>query len=233
MKILTVISNYNEEKAILNTIEDIHTNCTVDTDILIIDNCSSDLSQKLIKSTGLDYIFHPVNTGGSAGVIKTALVYSFYNDYDIYCHMDGDNQHCASELYKIIETLKKDESDIVIGSRFLERKGFQSHFLRRVGIRLFSYILTKITKNQLTDITSGFRAYNRKAIEYFTLKYKHEFEACLQMLLVASFADLKISEVPVIMRPRATGKSEINTINALKFPIFGTISLIGTLLQKH
>lgn len=233
MKILTIISNFNEENAILETIEDIKKNCRIHTDILVIDNSSIDSSISKIRKSNQDYLVHPINTGGSAGVIKTALLYSFLNNYDIYAHMDGDNQHCASELNKIIEPLLKQESDIVIGSRFIEKKGFQSHFLRRMGITLFSYILTKITKNKLTDITSGFRAYNKKAIEYFALKCKHEFEASVQMLLIASFADLKISEVPVIMRPRTTGKSEINIINALKFPVFGTISLIGTLLQKH
>lgn len=233
MKILTIISNFNEENSILETIADIKKNSRINTDILVIDNSSSDSSVYKIRQSNQDYLVHPVNTGGSAGVIKTALLYSFFNYYDIYTHMDGDNQHCAAELNKIIEPLLKKESDIVIGSRFIEKKGFQSHFLRRMGITLFSYILTKITKNKLTDITSGFRAYNRKAIEYFALKYKHEIEASVQMLLIASFAGLKISEVPVIMRPRTSGKSEINIINALKFPVYGTISLIGTLIQKH
>ena len=181
----------------------------------------------------VNYLVHPVNTGGSAGVIKTALQYAYYHNYDIYCHMDGDNQHCASELAKLVKQLTDTESDIIIGSRFIDKKGFQSNFLRRVGIKFFSYILTLITKNKLTDITSGFRAYNRKAIEYFAIRYKHELEACVQMLLIANFAGLKINEVPVIMKPRVTGKSEINLINAIKFPIYGTINLIGTFLQKH
>lgn len=233
MKILTVISNYNEEGAILNTINDIKNNCTISTDVLIIDNCSEDTSQKLIKSSGIDYIFHPVNTGGSAGVIKTALYYSFYNDYDIYCHMDGDNQHCASELEKLIRPIIENKFDVIIGSRFIEKSGFQSSFIRRAGINLFSLILSKIIKIKLTDITSGFRAYSRKSIEYFAVKYKHELEASVQMILIASFAGLKVTEVPVVMKPRSSGKSEINFFNAIKFPIFGTLSLIGTLLQKH
>ena len=187
----------------------------------------------MIKASGVDYLVHPVNTGGSAGVIKTALFYSYYHNYDIYCHMDGDNQHCAAELEKLVQPLIDNESDIVIGSRFIEKKGFQSHFLRRSGIRFFSKILSNKTKHKLTDITSGFRAYNKNAIEYFALKYKHEIEASVQMLLIASFSGLIIKEVPVIMKPRKTGKSEIHLINALKFPIYGTISLIGTLLQKH
>lgn len=233
MKILTVISNYNEEASILDTIKDLRTNCTIDSHFLVIDNSSTDRSRDLIGETDIDYLFHPVNSGGSAGVIKTALTYASYYEYDIYCHMDGDNQHCASELKKLVDEIMNTDSDIIIGSRFIQKKGFQSHFLRRAGINIFSFILSKITKHNLTDITSGFRAYNKKAIKYFAVKYKHEFEASIQMILVASFAGLKVSEVPIVMRPRATGNSEINMINALKFPVFGFISLIGTLLQKH
>ncbi|MFW5879269.1 MAG: glycosyltransferase family 2 protein [bacterium] len=232
MKILTVISNFNEEKAIKETILDVVNNASIKTDILIIDNSSSDNSLKAIKESNIDYLAHPVNTGGSAGVIKTAFVYANYHNYDIYCHMDGDNQHCASELENLIQPIINNDKDIVIGSRFIKRKGFQSSFLRRIGISIFSYILTKITKNRLTDITSGFRAYNKNAIEFFSKKFKHEIEASVQLPLVASFAGLKIMEVPVIMKPRITGKSEINFINAIKFPVYATISLIGTLLQK-
>ena len=233
MKILTVVSNYNESSALLETIDDIKKNSTIKTDILVIDNSSYNDSLHIIKSSSVNYLVHPVNTGGSAGVIKTALLYAYYHGYDIYCHMDGDNQHVAEELSKIVHPISKNEADFVLGSRFLTKEGFQSHFFRRIGINLFSFIVSKIIHNKLTDITSGFRAYNKKAIEYFAIKYKHEIEASVQMPLIASFAGLRISEVPVIMRPRTTGKSEINLVNALKFPIFGAVSLIGTLLQKH
>lgn len=234
MKILTVISNYNEEFNIQSTIEDIRNNSTISTDILVIDNSSNDKSIEIIKALGVDYLVHPVNTGGSAGVIKTALVYSKYHNYDVYCHMDGDNQHFAAELYNLIKMINDDPSvDIVVGSRFIEKEGFQSHFFRRQGIYIFSKILSKLTKTKLTDITSGFRAYNRKAIVFFATKYKHELDASVQMLLVASFNGLKIKETPVKMKPRMAGKSEINFVNALKFPIYSGINLIGTLIQKN
>lgn len=232
MKILTVISNYNEEEEILKCIEDIHYNSTIESDLFVVDNCSNDNSLNLIKDTGVSYLKHPVNTGGSAGVIKTSLLYAFMNDYDVYCHMDGDNQHNASELIKLIEPIRDGIADIVIGSRFINKDGFQSHFIRRVGINLFSTIFSKITKSRITDLTSGFRAYNRKSITFFATKYKHEFEACVQMLTIAHYANLIIKEVPVIMNPRITGKSEINFITGLKFPFFGLVSLIGTVLQK-
>ncbi len=233
MRILLVVSNYNESGAIIDTLEDIKTNAAEDIDVLVIDNCSSDDSLQKISSSGANYLVHPVNTGGSAGVIKTAFYFAHYHDYDIYCHMDGDNQHIAAELHKILSPILENKADIVIGSRFLTKEGFQSHFLRRIGIRLFSSILSMLTKTELSDITSGFRAYNRRAINYFAVKFKHEFEASIQLILVAHYANLKMMEVPVTMRARFSGKSEFNLVNALKFPIYGFINLIGTMLQKH
>ena len=232
MKILIIISNYNEEKEIINTINDIKTNSTIDADILVIDNCSQDRSINLINDSNIEYIQHPVNTGSGGGVIKTAFLYSYIKEYDIYCHMDGDNQHSAEYLSDLIEPILKDEADMIIGSRFIKKEGFQSHFFRRIGIVTFSKLLSILTKNSLTDITSGFRVFNRKTIVFFGKQYKHEFEVVVQMIMICHYANLRIKEIPVIMKPRLTGKSEINFKNAIKFPIYGLISIIGTLFQR-
>lgn len=232
MKILTVISNYNEEGAIADTIRDVQENATIQSDLLVIDNSSNDRSMDIIKKMGVDYLQHPVNTGGSEGVIKTALLYAYLNDYDVYCHMDGDNQHNANELKTIVDPILEGDSDIVIGSRFIEKKGFQSFAIRKMGIYSFSSLFSNITGKAVTDITSGFRAYNRKAIEFFADKFKHPYEPCLQMLMIAHYAGLEIKEVPVIMKPRTSGKSEINFKNAVKFPFFAMISIFGIILQR-
>jgi glycosyltransferase involved in cell wall biosynthesis len=233
MKILTVISNYNEQGAIEATIRDVRENATIRSDLLVIDNTSTDSSLEIVRKAGVSYLRHPVNTGGSAGVIKTALLYAHMYGYDVYCHMDGDHQHNARELNKIVEPIEKGEGDIIIGSRFIHMEGFQSLPMRKIGISSFSRLLSALTRQNITDLTSGFRAYNRRAITFFARQYKREFEACVQMLMVAAYAGLKICEVPVVMNPRLTGKSEINLQNALKFPLYGMISIVGTVMQKQ
>jgi len=165
-------------------------------------------------------------------LIKTAFAYAHYHGYDIYCHMDGDNQHMASELDKIVQPILDNEVDVVTGSRFITKEGFQSSFTRRMGIRSFSKMMSWVTKRPYTDITSGFRAYNRKAIEFFALRFKQEIDTIVQLELVMHYAGLKGKDVPVLMRPRETGKSEINFTNALKFPFYNIISLIGTVIQN-
>ena len=234
MKVLIVVSNYNEEKAIYDTIQDLKNNSAIKADILVIDNFSSDNSIEIIKELGIDYLIHPVNSGGSAGVIKTAFFYAWYHNYHYYCHMDGDNQHSAAELTKILNPLiENSELDIIVGSRFIERQGFQSLFFRRQGIMMFSKVISLITGNQFTDITSGFRAYNRKAITFFAKNFKQEIETVSQLELVAHFAGLKRIDVPVMMKPRLSGKSEINFKNAVKFPVYNLISIIGTLINRR
>ena len=232
MKILTVISNYNESESIAKTVLDVIENGSIEADLLVIDNCSTDSSIEQLKRLKVDYLKHPVNTGGSAGVIKTAFAYAHYHGYDIYCHMDGDNQHMASELDKIVQPILDNEVDVVTGSRFITKEGFQSSFTRRMGIRSFSKMMGWVTKRPYTDITSGFRAYNRKAIEFFALRFKQEIDTIVQLELVMHYAGLKGKDVPVLMRPRETGKSEINFTNALKFPFYNIISLIGTVIQN-
>lgn len=234
MKILLVVSNYNEEMAIQDTIDDIRKNSSIQADILVIDNCSTDRSLEIIKELNVDYLHHPVNTGGSAGVIKTAFKYAHYHNYDIYCHMDGDNQHVASELHKIVNPLLENSSiDVVTGSRFFDKEGFQSTFIRRMGIILFSKLISFVTKTKFTDITSGFRAYNKKAIEFYATKFQQEIETITQMELRMYYASLKCVDVGVKMRPRFTGKSEVNMKYALKFPVYNFISYIGTIIQNQ
>jgi len=232
MKILTVVSNYNEESAIKSTIDDIINNSTINSDLLIIDNCSTDNSLDIVRKLNIDYLKHPVNTGGSAGVIKTALAYAYYHNYDIYCHMDGDNQHKAAELIKIVQPLLDKQANVVTGTRFIDKKGFQSSFLRRRGIILFSKLISIVTGRKFTDITSGFRAYDRKAICFFAKKFKQEIETITQLELVMYYGGLKTKEVPVTMQARISGKSEFNLSNAVKFPIYNLVSFIGTIIQK-
>lgn len=233
MKILTVISNYNEEGAILDTIKDLRNNSDLTTDYLVIDNASTDNSLEIIKKENIDYLVHPVNTGSGLGVIKTAFAYAYYHDYDIYCHMDGDNQHKASELTKIIQPILDGKADVVTGSRFIEKDGFQSSFLRRLGIFFFSKLLSSVTGRRFTDITSGFRAYNKKAIRYFARNYKQEIETITQLELVMYYAGLQGIDIPVTMQPRTSGKSEFNFSNSVKFPIYNIVSFIGTIIQRY
>lgn len=232
MKILVAIIAYNEEKNIESVIKEL-LSLKYDVDLILIDNSSTDKTCQLAESLGVNFISHCINTGGAMGTVTSYFAYASKNNYDVVCQFDGDGQHIATELEKIIEPITTDKADYVIGSRFLTKRGFQSYFFRRVGIKLFSVCNSAIINKKITDSTSGFRAYGKNVIDFFGKKWKHEIHDVNQLLLLSSFWGARIEEVPVEMRARIYGKSEYNLINSISFPVKGIINILGCLLQRN
>jgi glycosyltransferase involved in cell wall biosynthesis len=231
MKILIAIITYNECQNINKVISELSL-YSDKYDLLFIDNSSYDYSKTIFDKEGKEYLMHSINTGGGFGTVTTYFLYAYRYNYDIVCQFDGDGQHIGEELNKIIEPILKGEADYVIGSRFLEKKGFQSYFFRRLGIKLFAKLDSLLIGKTLTDVTSGFKAYNKKVIDLFGNFYKHEIYDSNQMILLSHYAGAKILEVPVKMKERQIGKSEYNMINSITYPFKGIVNILGTVLQK-
>lgn len=231
MKILVAVIAYNEELNLKSTLKDLIDN-NFGYDIIVIDNGSSDKTCEVAKNLNINVVSHCINSGSSMGTVMTYFLYSKKFNYDILCQFDGDGQHIALELKKIIIPIKENKADYVIGSRFIEKKGYQSMFFRRIGISLFSNIISRVIGYKITDVTSGFRAYNKNVFEFFALKYRHEIYDTSQLLLISHFAGAKIIEVPCQMKNRKYGKSEFNLYRSIVYPIHGLITIIGCILQK-
>lgn len=231
MKILVAVIAYNEELNIKDTLQDLLDHNTIGYDIIVVDNGSTDRTKSIAESIGIPVISHFVNSGHSGGTVMTYFNYAYYYSYDILVQFDGDGQHLASELPIIIKPVMNGY-DYVIGSRFIEKKGFQSTGLRRLGIKLFSGIATKLIGQKITDITSGARAYSSKTIFTFAKQYQHEIFDTTQLLLVAHYSGAKIKEYPIIMRERLYGDSEYSPLFAIGFIIKGLINIFGIVLQK-
>ncbi len=232
MKILVAIIAYNESGNIGNTIQSLQKN-DLGFDIVLIDNGSSDHTVRIADELGIDTVSHCINSGSSMGTVMTYFLYAYKHGYDIVCQFDGDGQHIASELPKILGPILDGEADYVIGSRFLTGEGFQSSFLRRSVIKIFSWISSIVVGQKIYDVTSGFRAYNKKVIQFFAEKYRHELYDTSQLLLLSHFAGAKIKEVPAEMQQRMYGKSEFSSFTALAYPLKGIISIFGVLMQRN
>lgn len=232
MKILVSVISYNEEANIEATLRDlIDHNCGYD--IVVIDNGSRDRTAAICKRMSVPTVRHCVNTGNSVGTLLSYFTYAYSKGYDVLCQFDGDGQHYATELPKIITPITEGYADCVIGSRFLQRGGYQSTFARRLGIRLFSRLFALATGQTIKDISSGFRCYSKELIAFFGHSYRDPFyDSVNQFLLVAFFAGFRIREVPVQMRPRRYGVSEFNFLYALLFPIKGIATFATCLLQR-
>lgn len=232
-KILIAVLSFNEAVNIETTLNDLK-KYNFGYNIVVIDDGSNDKTADIAKKNGVPVVSHCINSGNYSNAAMTYFLYAYRNGYDILCQFDGDGQHQAEQLSQIINPVAEGKFDVVIGSRFLEKKGFQSFFLRRIGITLFSQIDTKITGTRLTDVTSGFRSYSKKVITFFGHVYKQElYDNTSQFLLITHYTGGKIAEVPIEMRARQGGTSLFNIWKSMTFPLKGVVIVLGCVLQKN
>lgn len=229
-KVLVAVIAYNEEEMIASTLSSLEGRGF---DIIVIDDGSTDKTGNIANEMGFKVIRHPYNAGNAMNTVSTYLRYGFKKKYEVVCQFDGDGQHLVEELPKIINPVLEGKGDYVIGSRFIENEGFQSYFIRRLGIRLFSWIDSKIIGQKITDVTSGFRAYGPKVIDHLTTQHKFELCDTSQLLLVSYFAGARIMEVPVKMYPREKGVSEFGFRRSVLFPLKGIICVLGEVIQRR
>lgn len=224
-KILIIIPAYNEEKNIVRTVQDIERNVP-DADYIVINDCSVDSTKEILCSNDAYYLDLPVNLGIGGGV-QTGYRYALEYGYDIAIQFDGDGQHDARYIQKLIEPILNSQADMVIGSRFIENEGFQSSALRRLGINFLSTLIWILCGIRIRDVTSGMRAVNQKMISEFAQNYAQDYPEP-EAILAAGLLGAKIVEVPVRMHERQGGTSSINALRSVYYMIKVSISLILT-----
>lgn len=227
VKIALVIPCYNEQDNVLKLYEEI-TSLVLPGHLevvpLFINDCSSDGTLGILEANQLPHIDLPVNLG-IGGAVQSGYKYAFRNHFDIAVQMDGDGQHPPLELLKIVQPIIDGEADVVIGSRYLLKEGFQSSWLRRIGIKYFKWFNKQLTGVTVHDSTSGYRALNRKALRLVSEYYPDEYPEPEAIILYA-LNSLKISEVPVKMRERQGGESSIRAFKTIYYMIKVTLSTV-------
>ena len=206
-KVLIIIPAYNEEKNIEHLIDDLIENYP-QYDYIVINDCSTDSTEDILKRRQFNYISLPTNLGIGGGV-QSGYMYAVENDYDIAVQLDGDGQHDPAYIEKLVKPIVDGETDIAIGSRFIEKKGFQSSAMRRLGINILGGVIRLCCGEHITDPTSGFRASNRRAAEFFSRNYANDYPEP-EAIVSSALNGFAIKEVPVIMRERGGGVSSIN-----------------------
>lgn len=223
MKVLIIIPAYNEQENILNTIADIERHCP-DVDYVVINDCSKDGTEKVLRQNGCNYLSLPCNLGIGGGV-QTGYRYARDNGYDIAIQFDGDGQHEARYLPDLIAALASGEADVAIGSRFVKKEGFQSSGIRRFGINFLSSLIHLLCGVRVLDVTSGMRAVNRRFIELYAESYAQDYPEP-EAIIAAAMKGAKIVEVPVQMRERQGGTSSINAFRSVYYMIKVSLALI-------
>lgn len=216
MKVLIIIPAYNEEDSILDVIDNIN-QFYPSADKLVVNDSSTDNTRKVLWQNSVEFLDLPVNLGIGGGV-QAGYLYAYENEYDIAVQMDGDGQHCAEELEKIIAPIKEGAANVVIGSRFINKEGYQSSQMRRIGINFLSGLIKLCTGIKICDVTSGFRAVDKKFIKIFSREYAQDYPEP-EAIVTVSKEKGKLIEVPVVMRERTAGKSSISIKNSVYYMI--------------
>lgn len=211
-KLLVAIPAYNEQNNILKVVWDVRQHLP-EADILVVNDCSLDgTSETARKAEGIKVVDLPHNLG-IGGAVQTGFKYALARGYAYMVQIDGDGQHMAKEVHKLMETMTQTESDMVIGSRFLDVKSFRTTWTRRLGIKVFYYLFRLLIRTKVTDGTSGFRLYNAKSIELLARHYPDDYPEPDAVILLNRHG-LRISEVGVEMREREHGASSITFIKS-------------------
>lgn len=222
-KVLLIIPAYNEEESLRSLIEEIKAVCP-EVDYLVVNDCSSDDTERLLEELGANYITLPCNMG-IGGAVQSGYRYAAQNGYDIAIQIDGDGQHDVRFVKDMVKLIEDKQADVVIGSRFIDKEGFQSSQARRIGIRILSVLIRLMCGAKVKDVTSGFRAVNRRFIELFAENYPDDYPEP-EVIVTAKLYGAKIKEVPVVMRERTTGKSSINLKRSIYYMIKVSLAII-------
>ncbi|MFH1360052.1 MAG: glycosyltransferase family 2 protein [Candidatus Omnitrophota bacterium] len=229
-RVLIIIPAFNEEKnirQILTEIQDLH----LPYDFLVIDDGSQDETRQRAKDSGALVVRLPFNVG-IGGAVQTGFKYALKEKYDFVLRVDADGQHDVRYLAALAEPVLNDRADLTVGSRFIPPfLGYQSSFVRRIGINFFAWLISGLTHLAVTDSTSGFRAYNQKMIRLFADDYPTDFPEP-EEIMMAKKAGVRFQEVPVEMRKRQQGLSSIRYLSTLYYMIKVTFAILMNTLKK-
>ena len=139
--------------------------------------------------------------------------------------MDGDGQHNPCYIEKLIEPIINGQAEMVIGSRFIEKNGFQSSMARRAGIGFIRFVIKSLTGKTIFDTTSGFRACSRQLIEFFAAHYDQDYPEP-EAIVSAILNGYRVCEVAVEMNERQGGESSIRAFKTVYYMIKVSLGLI-------
>lgn len=223
MKNLVIIPAYNEEDNIVHTVEAIM-KYAPEFDYIVVNDCSTDATRSICEENGYNLLNLAVNLG-IGGAVQTGYKYAEENDYDYAIQVDGDGQHDPRYLNEMLAYINSNKVDMVIGSRFINKEGFQSSGIRRAGIKYFTWLIQLLTGVKITDPTSGLRLINKPVIGMFAKDYPKDYPEPESIVAVLK-KNKTVKELPVIMNERVGGVSSISPFNSIYYMIKVTIAIL-------
>ncbi len=222
-RILVIVPACNEERNIKRVIDDLRSKAP-GTDYIIINDGSTDNTRDVCCRHHLHYLDLPINLGIGGGM-QAGYRYAREKGYHIAIQLDGDGQHDPGYIKEMVTLLRNEQADVVIGSRFLEGQGFQSSRARRAGIGFLSRLIRLCCGVNIRDVTSGYRAVNRRFIEIYAEEYAQDYPEP-EAIICAALHGASITEIPVVMRHRSEGQSSISSWRSIYYMIKVSLAIL-------
>jgi glycosyltransferase involved in cell wall biosynthesis len=229
-KTLVVIPALNEAEQIAHVVQEVRKEVP-EAQVLVVNDGSSDQTEKIALRAGAKVLSHPFNMGYGVA-LQTGYKYARQYGFDYVLQMDGDGQHDPRYLQGLLKEVQEGGVDVAIGSRFLGEGEYQVPLLRRVGMRLFGFIASRLSGQKITDPTSGYQALNQRAIEFCTRDAFPGDYPDADVLVMLHRAGLRFREVPVGMHPNLNGRSMHSGLKPLYYIYKMLLSIMLNLMRK-
>ena len=230
MKTLIIIPAYNEGKCIKKVVDNLM-EVNKNVDVLVVNDGSKDDTLIQAKKTKARVLDLPFNLG-IGGAVQAGYIYANKNNYDIAIQLDGDGQHNPKYIEEMVKIIEESKAEMVIGSRFITKTGYNQTFARMLGIRVIRGIMKLFAGKKIFDPTSGYRAVNKRIIKKFSENYPYDYpEPDTNMRLLKE--KVEIIEIPVEMNNRETGKSSITPLKSVYYMIKVTLAMLICVIEKR
>jgi hypothetical protein len=229
-KRLVIVPAFNEEKSIGQVVDDI-LGCELGLDVVVIDDGSQDRTSEIARAHGSRVIKLPFNLG-IGGAVQTGLKFALRHGYDVAIQIDGDGQHVPAEIPHLLAPLQRREADVVIGSRYLGARHYRTPFMRRLGMLVISAVNSLLIGQRITDNTSGFRAFNRRAVEFLSNHYPSDYPEP-EAVVILGRNGFRLKESAVKMRQRLAGESSINSFHSIYYMVKVLLAVVVDVFKTY
>lgn len=227
---VAIVPAYNEETSIAEVVFEVR-DFDPSFEVLVVDDGSSDATATCAEEAGARVLRLPLNLG-IGGAVQAGYMYALERGFDIAVQVDGDGQHDARELGRLLEPVLAGRADMTIGTRFSGSRAYRAPLVRRVGIGMFAALVSLRVRQRMTDTTSGFRAVNRRGIRLFAADYPHDYPE-VEAVVTAARGNLRVCEVPVLMRARTGGRSSITAFRSFYYVVKVLLALFVGLFPRQ
>jgi glycosyltransferase involved in cell wall biosynthesis len=227
--LLVIVPAYNEQGAVGEVVRELAREVP-GVPVLVIDDCSTDATVRVARAAGARVLPLPHHLG-LGGAVQAGYKLAFELGFEYVIRVDGDGQHDARDIPRILEKLKESGAEMVIGARMgVERDEWRSRRLRALGRRFFRLVLRPFLGKPVHDPTSGFVGVNRRALALFSASFPLEYPE-IEALVVLQRRRFRFEEVPCHMRPRRAGRSSITALKSLSYIVHVLLGVFVNILR--